>query len=368
MQLNDDKTLLFAQLLPTIRHQSVIFIDFDSTLFVRNGARWPGSDVQPIVPVINALRKAASSADVIIVTNQKITPKVTCEMINERLINGINALSANGINVAGIYAALGTNSYRKPMPGVIDRVFRTFNLAPKQVSCLMVGDAAGRAGDHSCCDRQFAYNANVLGYRMEFETPETFAGILPVESFTWPIDPSDIESMLYHGGNKPLFQFSLQPEVVVMCGLPGSGKTTIAKEFEAAGYVRISGDDFGNSRARVTAEMNKEKHRRKSIVIDRIHATPETRAEYIQFAADRCMPCRAIWIDCTPQWAYMKMSCRYYCEYGPRISSVVYNMNKIVPPTTLEGFDSVEYNDGRINLDKCTPLFVKNIRMLYESL
>ena len=34
-----------------------------------------------------------------------------------------------------------------------------------------------------------------------------------------------------------------QPEVVLMCGLAGSGKTTYAKDFETRGYVRLSVDE-----------------------------------------------------------------------------------------------------------------------------
>jgi predicted kinase len=34
-----------------------------------------------------------------------------------------------------------------------------------------------------------------------------------------------------------------QPEVVLMCGIAGSGKTTYAKDLEAKGYVRLSVDE-----------------------------------------------------------------------------------------------------------------------------
>ncbi|BCL17547.1 hypothetical protein GCM10017556_52860 [Micromonospora sagamiensis] len=34
-----------------------------------------------------------------------------------------------------------------------------------------------------------------------------------------------------------------QPEVVLMCGVAGSGKTTYAKDLEARGYVRLSVDE-----------------------------------------------------------------------------------------------------------------------------
>lgn len=34
-----------------------------------------------------------------------------------------------------------------------------------------------------------------------------------------------------------------QPEVVLMCGIAGSGKTTYAKDLEARGYARLSVDE-----------------------------------------------------------------------------------------------------------------------------
>ncbi len=36
---------------------------------------------------------------------------------------------------------------------------------------------------------------------------------------------------------------SAQPEVVLMCGVAGSGKTTYAKDLETRGYVRLSVDE-----------------------------------------------------------------------------------------------------------------------------
>ena len=38
-------------------------------------------------------------------------------------------------------------------------------------------------------------------------------------------------------------QRPVQPEVVLMCGIAGSGKTTYAKDLEARGYVRLSVDE-----------------------------------------------------------------------------------------------------------------------------
>ncbi len=43
------------------------------------------------------------------------------------------------------------------------------------------------------------------------------------------------------------FNFEETPEVVIMCGLPGSGKSTLSKKLEESGYKVISLDDLRNS-------------------------------------------------------------------------------------------------------------------------
>lgn len=132
-----------------------------------------------------------------------------------------------------------------------------------------VGDAAGRTGDWSDCDRVFAERIGI-----PFHTPEEFFPALPVR-----------ERAVADGASR---------EVVVMVGYPASGKSTIAHDLVTRGYYRVDGDALATATAMVRDARKQPADTR--IVFDSTGGTVKRRAAFIEWAKKEGRPVRIVWV------------------------------------------------------------------------
>jgi bifunctional polynucleotide phosphatase/kinase len=199
----------------------------------------------------------------------------------------------------------------KPDTSLFLKAFPNFE---ENDNSFFVGDAAGRVGDFSDSDKQFAKNLKI-----KF--------ILPEEIFSLDI----IESNL----NIDIPQVK---EVIIMIGYPGSGKTTICKDiFEKKNYHIVSGDILKTS-----SKMIKDAIKYiniKSIVFDSTAGTKEKRLEFIKFAQKYNLPVRAIWVQ-TPMDISMERNKQRALLTGSKIPDVVYYVYRknFEEPIEEEGF------------------------------
>jgi histidinol phosphatase-like enzyme len=85
--------------------------------------------------------------------------------------------------------------------------------------------------------------------------------------------------------------------VVIVMGMPGAGKTAVARELEASGYERLNRDALGGSLADLTPRLDEllaDGHRR--VVLDNTYPTRKSRNEVIETAWQRGVPVRCIWL------------------------------------------------------------------------
>lgn len=85
--------------------------------------------------------------------------------------------------------------------------------------------------------------------------------------------------------------------VLLLVGLPGSGKTTFALRLvEGGGWVRVSQDDVGGSRAAVERSFMEALESGHAVVVDRCNCTVQQRRWFIRTCIFR--PRRGVWLAC----------------------------------------------------------------------
>jgi bifunctional polynucleotide phosphatase/kinase len=179
---------------------------------------------------------------------------------------------------------------------------------------FMCGDALGRPNDHSDCDLKFA---EAIGIKC----------ISPEELF--PFEEKSIDNKL-----KP----KTTPEIIIMVGYPGSGKSTIISQiFEPADYFIAHGDDLKTSAKMIKAAEEHIKNG-KSVVFDATNPSKEKRAEYIKFAKKHNIPVRCVYMSTSFEEAMARNNNRE--KPVPKIVYYIYK-KKFEIPSEDEGFDVV---------------------------
>jgi predicted kinase len=128
-------------------------------------------------------------------------------------------------------------------------------------------------------------------------------------------------------------------EIVVLTGIPGSGKSTMAKS-KFANYVRINLDTI-KSRAREEKRILEAISGSKSIVIDNTNLTRASRKRYVDLARKYGAGVRSIYLVCPLDLALERNSVRKGKERVPDFVVKIHN-RRIEVPSTEEGFESVE--------------------------
>lgn len=242
--------------------------DFDGTLVKPNGARPFPKDkddwtfFRSSVPekIKNLI---ANDYQIVIVTDQSKSWKI--DMIKEVIRN---------LELENVGVIIGTmEESKKPHPEYFLESIPEFEDRKNPLD-FYVGDAAGRKGDWSDVDKKFAEN---LG--LDFHTPEDFF---------------ESDEMVQHEDD-----FAIEePEVVIMTGLPASGKSYFVNKFLVPhGYYLVDGDIHKTSKKMMTDAEKALSEGSKSVVFTATNLTREKRKEYIDFAKRKKMRVRCFWID-----------------------------------------------------------------------
>ncbi|GAA96141.1 hypothetical protein E5Q_02802 [Mixia osmundae IAM 14324] len=253
-----------------------------------------------------------------------------------------------------IFAATQKDQHRKPLQGMWQVAIS--NIAPRPVydaSSYYVGDAAGRANDHSDGDRKFAYNLGLwTGTPLAFHTPEAF--FLDQTELPFELSGFDPDAFLKETQDMPRVtptSSALVPngrvaEVVVAVGYPGSGKTQLYRDhFASKGYVHVNQDTL-KTRIACISLVESSLREGKSCFVDNTNRNIETRAHYIDLCRQHNANVRCLNFD-------VPFAAAWHCNLFRAF--VVPNSDRSLvpetgytsfreayqPPTTHEGFDEV---------------------------
>jgi len=163
-------------------------------------------------------------------------------------------------------------------------------------------------------------------------------------------------------------------EIVLVMGPPACGKTTYSKSLVEQGYCRLNRDSLGGSLGMAGApiyqslrEKYGEGHRK--FVLDNTFGTKESRMAAVAIAKELGLPIRVIWLNADLGQVQFLASLRQVRHYGRLLTPDDYKdpavkgnpsmfppaaqfayFKRFEPPTTDEGFDSVERVDVEIKL------------------
>ncbi|KAK2763909.1 hypothetical protein FQN54_009528 [Arachnomyces sp. PD_36] len=275
----------------------VAAFDLDSTListaskntFARNADdwKWWHAKVPGRVKELNS-----EGYQVILISNQKKVALQTALKNGKGDSKSLSTFKEKTTNIMrqldiplSIYAATQYDEFRKPRPGMWKEMLDEYDLDVEGrldlPGSFFVGDAAGRPGDHSCTDRDFAANIGIT-----FKTPEEFFLDKTAPAFEREFDPTSYiqDTPPDANGNdllsfvRPAAEFSkLNPQdLVIFCGSPGSGKSTYYwKYLEPLKYERVNQDTLKS--------------------VNNTNASIETRSIWTELAKEFKIPIRCIY-------------------------------------------------------------------------
>jgi aryl-alcohol dehydrogenase-like predicted oxidoreductase len=87
-------------------------------------------------------------------------------------------------------------------------------------------------------------------------------------------------------------------DVVLVMGIPGAGKSRVAAEYVARGYVRLNRDERGGSLRGIAAALDEQlASGERSVVLDNTYVTRAQRSYVIEAAGRHGLAVRCIWLD-----------------------------------------------------------------------
>ena len=146
------------------------------------------------------------------------------------------------------------------------------------------------------------------------------------------------------GGSLQGGRSSTSPELVVMVGLQGAGKSTWVREHLAGTHVVVSKDHWPRARRRearqqrVVAELLAAG---RSVVVDNTSPSVAERAPLVSAARAAAVPVRAVWVDTPRATCLARNEAREGRARVPLVG-VYATAARLVPPGAAEGFDRVD--------------------------
>ncbi|MBV9941399.1 MAG: aldo/keto reductase [Solirubrobacterales bacterium] len=149
--------------------------------------------------------------------------------------------------------------------------------------------------------------------------------------------------------------------VVLVMGIPGAGKTRLAEEYRARGYLRLNRDERGGALRDLAEELERRLGQgTPRIVLDNTYLTRSARSYVVDAAARRGVPVRCVWLETPLAQAQVNLVERLLERFGvlptpeqlrelarrePGALAPTQQMRalrELEPPSLDEGFATVE--------------------------
>ncbi|KAH8803991.1 polynucleotide kinase 3 phosphatase-domain-containing protein [Hyaloscypha sp. PMI_1271] len=194
-----------------------------------------------------------------------------------------------------IYAACANDNWRKPRTDIWKLLVQESQQKGQEINennSYLVGDAAGRASDHTDADLHYSMN---IGIR--FHTPEEFFLNITGEITGHKFDPAWFLENQSGWADLDLREQYRNKEMVVLVGGPGTGKSYFYKKvLQPLGYHQISLHKLG-SQEKCTEEAEKSLAEETRVAIDNINSTADSRQAWLSIARKYNIRATAMYFD-----------------------------------------------------------------------
>jgi len=229
-------------------------------------------------------------------------------------------LVAKTLNIPVFIVIAAEKSEYKPNPILFTSLVGYDEKTIDKDASFFVGDALGRKEDFADTDKLFA---EAIGIR--WISPESMFGGEPA-SFKVNI----------------AFPLSEDPEIIIMVGYPGSGKSTIVRKIceDNSKYVHIESDVLKTS-AKMIKKAFAHVADKKSIIFDATNSSIKRRKEYIDFAKKHGYNVTCVHVKTSKEESYKRNKTREEAKQVPKIAYSVYSKH-FEQPMKEEGFQLYE--------------------------
>lgn len=300
-------TQIYIHKNPSFENQKLFIFDFIWTIVKpKNGRKIPLHKddwlwLRSSVPII--LQEISKNYQIVFLVDLFLNQKFILEMIK---------IVCHSLDLNIIVLTASHKKYHKPNTNLFNSIFSSFNKSESYVIANIGGSRILEG-----VDKDFASNIDV-----EFKTPEDL----------FPFDKiKEIK------GN---FEDKYNKEIVIMVGMPGSGKSTFCQN-NLPNYFLISGDIYKTQKKMI--EQAKKYIKTKSIIFDGTNGTIQKRKLYVDFAKNYHISVKCIWINRPVEVAFEQIKKRKR-EGGNYIPQRILNdyIEKFEIPTEKEGFQLFE--------------------------
>jgi aryl-alcohol dehydrogenase-like predicted oxidoreductase len=151
-------------------------------------------------------------------------------------------------------------------------------------------------------------------------------------------------------------------DIVLVMGIPGAGKSRVAEEYAARGYLRLNRDERGGSLRELAKILDEELSSGvRRVVLDNTYLTRSSRSYVIETASRHRVPTRCIWLDTPLAQAQVNLVERLLERFGslptpgelralarrePGVhapTSQMRALRELEPPSTDEGLAGIEH-------------------------
>lgn len=328
-------TILYLNFYPKIHNyiENVAGFDMDGTIIKTKSGKVFAKDkhdwmflFDDISEKLNSLSKTKT---IIIFSNQL---GISIGKTNEEDIIFKVTNIQNKLNIPFIFLASKEDDInRKPRPGMFNFIQSELDFKINKKKSFYVGDMAGRKKDKDDTDLKFALNI-----KLKFYTPEEyFKGINEDKEVSGYKLDSNLESI-------PVTNIE-KKELIIISGLPASGKSTLAKSIIANHNANFFSKDLNGTKFKkliIQSLKNEE-----TTIVEGLFSTNASRKEMIDLAKEYNYKTRLIQMQVPIDIAYHLNIYRTLFENNKKIPSIVYNIyKKQYELPIVNDYNSIEIN------------------------